>query len=307
MAQTQQPHRSDWTDVWYSVAAVAGSAGRSTWRTLRAWAGLVDPDVRHQLAELPLFALTQLYPSGTSAVLRQEPAAPDAPAYTEPVPRPVVLIHGLGGSAGNFVVMRALMHLQPSARPVYQFDYRAFRDMSEVVPAFRAWLVDVHARHPGVRMDVIAHSMGGLIVRAALLEASVASMIDHVLTIGTPHHGSHLARWGGASWTVDIRPDSPFMTSIADVTPANRGDALPRFTAFWTRRDVIVIPAESACLEGATNVAMHQATHVSWLIRPRQILAILQHLGPPSAEPSPNAPAGTSTGTNSQPTLTATA
>jgi triacylglycerol lipase len=54
------------------------------------------------------------------------------------------------------------------------------------------------------RVNVIAHSMGGLDARVAIAEMGVADRVASLVTIGTPHHGTPLAD-GGASLLGGLR------------------------------------------------------------------------------------------------------
>jgi Peptidase family M23/PGAP1-like protein len=75
-------------------------------------------------------------------------------------------------------------------------------DLRTSARRLRELLEDIRIAHPGVPVDVIGHSQGGVVARAALAGAeandprlaSVASLI----TIGAPHHGADLAT--GAQW-----------------------------------------------------------------------------------------------------------
>jgi alpha-beta hydrolase superfamily lysophospholipase len=60
-------------------------------------------------------------------------------------------------------------------------------------------LVDIAEAHPGVPIDVIAHSQGGLVVRQALTAAAPGEElpVDHVITLASPHHGAPAARLAG--------------------------------------------------------------------------------------------------------------
>ena len=58
---------------------------------------------------------------------------------------------------------------------------------------FERWLVNRQASHPNEYVNIVAHSMGGLIVRYALKAAAehgASLRIDHVVTLDTPHTGT---------------------------------------------------------------------------------------------------------------------
>ncbi len=54
-------------------------------------------------------------------------------------------------------------------------------------------LAQVAALNPGVPIDVIAHSQGGVISRLAVSDRAVPAEVANVVTLGTPHNGANLA------------------------------------------------------------------------------------------------------------------
>ncbi|MEN3271801.1 MAG: hypothetical protein V7636_562 [Actinomycetota bacterium] len=67
-------------------------------------------------------------------------------------------------------------------------------DLADTGATLRARLQDIARRHPGVTVDLVAHSQGGLVVRAALTGADTWApdlpVIGTIATIDTPHHGA---------------------------------------------------------------------------------------------------------------------
>lgn len=132
------------------------------------------------------------------------------PADVEPHAAPAsghmaVLVGGLGSSTGHAAVLdvdtRALGYADED---VTQFSYAGvdrsydredtFGDLTVSGERLRQLLADIARTHPGVPVDVIAHSQGGIVARAALHGADLWSpelpVIANVITLGTPHHGA---------------------------------------------------------------------------------------------------------------------
>lgn len=272
-SQDNETRNAQGGDAWQAFRKLgqhAWKAGRSVVRAGRKGlayvGGQADRDVRAMISEFPLFALSTAVPHRN-----------DVP-YTDDTERPVILIHGLGGSAGNFALLRAMLFVKGHTH-VHCFDYRRHRSMQTVIPAFTAYVKTVSAAHPHAEgVTIIAHSMGGLIARHAAHDEDVLNAVHHLITLGTPHHGTHLARWGGAQYVRELRPDSPYIRDLYVEALRKRERTLLRITSFWTPRDVMVLPAQSSVLEGATNIEIAEATHLSWLSKPkltRQIIAAL--------------------------------
>lgn len=222
---------------------------------------LVDPDVRAQLAEFPTLGALQLLPHDNRVLPQPTSAYP-----------PLILIHGLGGSAGNFALMRLWLRWN-RPRPVHVFDYRDAESMEDAADAFGRFIDDVADLYPSRRLDILAHSMGGLISRLALLDSQRAQRVAQLTTLGTPHQGSSLARLGGATFVRELRPDSSVLARL------KREEAQPLpypLTSYWSKRDVLVLPAENAQHPLAENLPIHESTHLGWLIQTRYFERIFE-------------------------------
>jgi len=115
-------------------------------------------------------------------------------------PVPIVLVHGIcGDSVGTFGGLKALLEADLPGVHVHPFDYSSV--LSTLPAAERASLPRVAGafgafvqRLGAARVDVIAHSMGGLIVRAWMAgQADDGPPYDNevrrLITAGTPHVG----------------------------------------------------------------------------------------------------------------------
>ncbi|HJR45373.1 MAG TPA: peptidoglycan DD-metalloendopeptidase family protein [Actinomycetota bacterium] len=73
-----------------------------------------------------------------------------------------------------------------------------FGDVRKAADGLRRLLRVVALRHPGARVDLFAHSLGGLVARRYLTHTAKLSsqrlpQIEHLVTFATPHRGSILA------------------------------------------------------------------------------------------------------------------
>lgn len=221
--------------------------------------GFIHHDVVQQIQEAPILGLTQLLP------YRPHMAAAAQDLGEHP---PLILIHGLAGSPGNFAPIRVWLSMH-RPRPIHVFDYRAYADMFPAADAFGLWLDALFARYAeDVQFEILAHSMGGLITRLALLDAQRIDRIAQVLTLGTPHQGTNLARLGGSTYLRQLQVNSPVFETLSEREQA----PLPYpLTSIWTERDILVLPSYHATMPGHPSYAMHQSTHLSWLLHPRMI------------------------------------
>jgi len=134
-----------------------------------------------------------------------------------------------------------------------------FGSISDYVPTIDAAVARLEAA-TGRPPLIVAHSMGGLAAREWLHRVDRSHLrVQHVVTIGTPHHGTWIARWGRTVNGTEMRLKSPLVTRLAEAGTAQR-HAL--FTCFYSNCDNIVFPASTATLLGADNRHLPGVAHV---------------------------------------------
>jgi len=111
----------------------------------------------------------------------------------------------------------------------------------------------------GLPPVMVAHSMGGLATRAWLAACHGDERVHRVITIGTPHRGTLLGRFGHTPNTRQMRIGSEWQQQLAAREPPHRFE---RFTCYYGHCDNIVFPASTATLPGADNRHVAGVAHV---------------------------------------------
>jgi hypothetical protein len=111
----------------------------------------------------------------------------------------------------------------------------------------------------GLAPVIVAHSMGGLAVRAWLDVQAADSRVHRIITIATPHRGTWLARFAFLPNALQMRLASPWLAQLAAREPTSRSS---RFTCFYGHCDNIVFPPRTATLPGADNRHLAATAHV---------------------------------------------
>ena len=197
--------------------------------------------------------------------------------------QPVLLIHGWLGTRG---VLRFLeRRLKLEGFPVLSIDLgllnvSSIEKSSELLTAKVAKL---SARMGGVRINALAHSMGGLIALWGLKKLDLGKYVNRLIAVGSPFHGTYMTVPGLALF-------APFYKTLWQMTPGstflnelNEGP-LPadvEIHCVAAREDFFVTP-DSATLAGAHNLLI-EGGHAS-LITGRgainKILALLEKRNP---------------------------
>jgi hypothetical protein len=127
----------------------------------------------------------------------------------------------------------------------------------------RARLQAIARQHPGVTVDLIAHSQGGLVVRAALTGADTWApdlpVIGTIATIDAPHHGA-LPATAGAALGIPIGGDAARdMSSSSHLIAALDRRGLPanaNVVSIAGSGD-LVVDAQLSAIDHATNALVH--------------------------------------------------
>lgn len=112
----------------------------------------------------------------------------------------------------------------------------------------------------GAAPVIVAHSMGGLAVRAWMASRSNSDrMVHRVITIGTPHRGTWLARFAFTANGRNMALHSDWIRSLALREPPSRYAA---FICIYSHCDNVVFPASTATLPKAINLHVPGRAHV---------------------------------------------
>src|SRR5262245_1360845 len=111
---------------------------------------------------------------------------PDGLDPTAPHPTPVVLVHGLGGSWTNFLVLRSFL-ARRGVRNFASFSYPPRIDYQRLVPRLARRLEEVCRDTGAPRVDVVGHTLGGLVARH-LVELGDGSRVRRLVTLGSPYY-----------------------------------------------------------------------------------------------------------------------
>lgn len=127
---------------------------------------------------------------------------------------------------------------------------------------------------------IVGHSMGGLAVRVWLDRYAADHRMHRGITVGSPHNGTWLGRFGNTTNTREMRLDSGWRTALAAKEPLSR---LAGFTCFYSHCDNIAFPASTATLPGADNRHVAGAAHVHLLFQKEVFSEVLRWLEPAQA------------------------
>ncbi|MFI6939348.1 lipase family alpha/beta hydrolase [Streptomyces sp. NPDC050418] len=228
-----------------------------------------------------------LYPSG----IRQERlphAAPDDtgdpadPPRLPPGPhdRPVVLLHGFIDNRSVFVLLRRAL-AKDGRRQVASLNYSPLTcDIRQAARLLGAHVEELCARTGQREVDIVGHSLGGLIARYYVQCLGGDRRVRTLVTLGTPHGGTSVVPAMNAHPIVrQMRPGSEVIAELAAPAPGCR----TRFVSFWSDLDQLMAPLETACVDHpdllAHNVRVSGIGHLALPVHPAVAAGIRQAIG----------------------------
>ena len=180
---------------------------------------------------------------------------PPAPSHA-----PVLLIHGVLCNAGVWHPFKRWLARRGVA-PVYTLSYGPPLASIELFAEQAKQKIDAILADTGAaKVVVVAHSMGGLVMRAYLRRFG-GERIARLVTVATPHEGSFLAWIAFGQSIAQLRPRNRWLTGLG--TP--EGDDLPPIVSLWSWHDSMVAPQTSARVAFGENIEVAGVGHTALL------------------------------------------
>ncbi len=191
----------------------------------------------------------------------------------------VLLIHGYFCNRGVWWWLRR--GLRAGGRSVATIDLEPpLGDIEDLAEGLAARIRALTAETGAEKVVLVGHSMGGLAARAYLRRHG-DGRVAKLITLGTPHHGTALARIGLGCNARQMELGSAWIRELVDAEPA----PVPALSV-WSARDNYIMPQDSSRLRGARENVLPALGHLSMLFSPR-ILEILLDETAKSYDPTP--------------------
>jgi len=222
----------------------------------------------------------ELYPLGL--IGRSLPTVPVYPKSKDSAKArklPVLFIHGVFHNRSTFAWLKQKMALN---------GYRHFKEVDLLtsihpVPRLAEQIASIvstmQRRYEVPQIDVIAHSLGGIIARYYVQAMGGDGILKNLVTLGSPHAGTVWSNYSVLSHLKDLSPNSALMEKLREMPP-------PQFTrvvAVSGSLDVMVRPA-SAFWPGVRNIQLKRVGHAGLLFSKRVSEIILANLSPRPVE-----------------------
>jgi pimeloyl-ACP methyl ester carboxylesterase len=234
------------------LAVLALAAGCSSAAAVEAG----DAGVRPDAASPPLDA------GALDAAASDAGPADAALSDAAPPLRPILLVHGIKGSAADWDMV--VQRLAADGWPASWIMARTYADPSwgcnvDNAHTLSGWVDELRKATGADTIDLVAHSMGTLSSRYLLHDLSGVTRVRRYVTLGGMHHGltsSCLSPLDICVWK-ELCTTGPFIAGLnaAPVTPGPT-----RWWSIYSDGDQTV-PTSSSQLAGATDIMIPGVAH----------------------------------------------
>jgi triacylglycerol lipase len=194
---------------------------------------------------------------------------------------PILFVHGIVDNRTIFAPMRRGLRRRGFGR-LRTFSYGPASLDVRATAARLGEVIEALCEETGhERIHVVGHSLGGLITRYYVQRLGGDAHVDTLITLGSPHSGTHAARLLPIPLIKQLRPNSDLMRELARPAPG----CSTRFVAYWSDLDQLIVPQRNARLDHpdlvVRNVLVRGIGHLSLPINNgivREISNVLAHL-----------------------------
>jgi len=185
---------------------------------------------------------------------------------------PVLLVHGYGCNSGYWHFMSRALRRAGISHHAIDLE-PVFASIDQFVPQLHARIESICRQSGHDKLIIVAHSMGGLVARAYLRDHG-AGRVARVITLGTPHRGTGLARFGAGDNSRQMEWSGSAIEGrcsawLAELERREDPSLRPLLVSIYSHHDNIVSPQLSSCLPGAVNIEFNGIGHVALGLHPR--------------------------------------
>jgi triacylglycerol esterase/lipase EstA (alpha/beta hydrolase family) len=199
--------------------------------------------------------------------------APSGPASASTAKDPVIVVAGF--TTGPLIVPGYWPLIERLEGDGYHVDLLSYPDygtgdIRTQANRLSALVADVKARTGATKVDLVAHSMGGLVSREYIKNLGGTAHVDSLIMLGTPNYGTSIANIAtfltfgtciGITACEQMARGSSFLNAL------NSGDDTPgavRYTAISTKAEQVVLPYTSVFLANDGNIANITVQNQCW-------------------------------------------
>ncbi len=153
--------------------------------------------------------------------------------------RTLVFVHGYLSNPSAFLPLECYLRTHGIQKILF-YEYSGRAGIEQAALGLKTFLKQ---QVRGGRIDLVCHSLGGLVARVYLQNLGGARRVDQCISLGAPNDGTYNAYWLTSRVARELRPGSDLLRRLE----ATRGAATTvRFLSIVAGSDNIILPRTSA-------------------------------------------------------------
>lgn len=191
-------------------------------------------------------------------------------------PRPIVMLHGYAQGRGSFAVLAERLR-RAGLGPLVGFEYWTMAKVERSAARLARLVARVRADTGAPRVDLVGHSMGGVVARAYVAWHGGGEVVRNLVTLGSPHRGTRAARFGVGWPSVELDRGSSLLRRLGEARLPEGVRAL----CLWSRADGLVSSRGDAHFPDAEEVVYDDLGHMGLLASRRVAREMVARLRAP--------------------------
>jgi PGAP1-like protein len=188
-------------------------------------------------------------------------------------PRPIIVIHGYAMNRANFVVLSRRL-ATAGLGPILGFEYWTLGKTGSAARRLSRYVDSVCAATGHECVDIIGHSMGGVVGRYYVTLQGGDGKVKNLITLGSPHSGTDVSAIGLGAATKELLTNSALIQRL-DAAPRPQRT---RMSVIWSRSDALVPGRRNARIDGVDEVLFDDLGHLTLLTDRRVADAVITRL-----------------------------
>lgn len=228
---------------------------------------------KHEIGARPVRAAIAEWAMSAALSLARPAGFFKLPGAAKKGPRPIIVLHGYAMNRANYLPLAYRM-AKAGLGPIFGFEYWT---LGRIAAGARqlGWFIDeVRAATGAEQVDIIGHSMGGVVGRYYVTFAGGDGVVANLITLGSPHAGTDVSAIGIGHPTRELLLGSKLVQRLAAAPPPVH----TRVTVIWSKGDALVPGAFQRALPGAEVIMYEDLGHVALLGSRRVAAAVIERL-----------------------------
>ncbi len=199
-------------------------------------------------------------------------------------PRPILLVHGIIHNRSAFMHLKKRMEKEEGWENIFTMNYSTLHgNILQMVEELGRKIEMVMKKTGAPQIDIVAHSLGGIVARTYMSLGEGRGKIKRLVTLGTPHQGTHLSFFAKGlsrgALDADLRVDSYLIRLLMSTELPKNCEIVSIYSNFdWT-----VMPSESSKVKGTPakafkNIELEYIGHTGLLYSAEAFDAVVNSL-----------------------------